>query len=246
MLKNLNILGWIGFQSSLLEIWKIGCKHNVCLFGATPKLNIEHPILEHIREDVLSCKQGKEITHLSFSHKLPALRGSKVHSKIWLQMQVGRMHNLQKSGHNSREIPTGELYELCLVNSGSFTKQKNPPQNEIYRPYCGGKLQPRRLASVLHVHFSECFTKHLIPYWSVSFTQKEIKPGPLLPSLLAYCKNFLLYAAWDMEALDGMDSLNELQACASCRFTNRAQWLEASAGLVFVWFDWNFAYLSWV
>lgn len=152
-----------------------------------------------------------------------------------------RMHNLQKNGHNSREIPTGELYELRLLNSGSFTKQKNPPWNEIYRPYCGGKLQPRRLASVLHVHFSECFTKHLIPYWSVSFTQKAITTGPLLPSLLAYCKNFLLYAAWDMEALDGIDSLNELQACASRLFANRAQWLAASAGLVLVWFDWNFA-----
>jgi hypothetical protein len=39
-----------------------------------------------------------------------------------------RVHNLQKNGHNSREIPTGELYDqLRLVNSGSFTKQKNPP-----------------------------------------------------------------------------------------------------------------------
>ncbi len=69
-------------------------------------------------------------------------------------------------------------------------------------------------------------------------------PTPALSFSLL--QNFLLYAAWDMEALDGMDSLNELQACASCRFANRAQWLEASAGLVFVWFDWNFAYLSWV
>jgi len=49
-------------------------------------------------------------------------------------MQVGRMHNLQKSGHNSREIPTGELYELHLVNSGSFTKQKNPPQMKYTVP----------------------------------------------------------------------------------------------------------------
>jgi hypothetical protein len=38
-----------------------------------------------------------------------------------------RMHNLQKNGHYSREIPTRELYKLRLLNSGSFTKQKNPP-----------------------------------------------------------------------------------------------------------------------
>jgi len=195
---------------------------------------------------VMQAGKGNH-TSLIFAHFTgPERKQSPLQDPVTDASWQVRVHNLQKNGHNSREIPTGELYELRLVNSESFTKQKNPPWNEIYRPYCGGKLQPRRLASVLHVHFSECFTKHLIPYWSVSFTQKEITTGPLLPSLLAYCKNFLLYAAWDMEALDDMDSLDELQACASCRFANRAQWLEASAGLVFVWFDWNFAYLSWV
>jgi hypothetical protein len=46
-----------------------------------------------------------------------------------------------------------------------------------------------------YMYISLNVLQHLIPYWSVSFTQKEITTGPLLSSLLAYCKNFLLYAS---------------------------------------------------